>query len=221
MTSKSKNKGNTLEREIRDFLNKIYNSEEFARTPSSGAIMGLGNSKRNAGLEQSTQRTLGSDLICPDWFPFSVECKSYADKPNYSTIIKSNDSTLDSWLGETCFDSINLGLIPILFFKTTRKGTHCALPSIFLPKMSNIKYYSIYEDFIIMGLEQFEANKTEIQQFAIDNLQDLFDWIISSNHVTELLKTLKHSKSKKSKADNAGIQIIHEMIESRIKDNNE
>ena len=79
---------------------------------------------------------------------------------------KQNDERAKN--AETVFDSINLELTPLLVFKTTRKGTHCALPKLFLDSLT-LDYYSAYRDFIIIGLEQFELNKEAIKNFAIDN----------------------------------------------------
>ena len=119
MASKSKAKGSRFEYTIRDMLNRVYNSKEFARTPGSGSIMGRSNFAKREGMSSAAKDTLSADLICPSWFPYSIEAKNYADKPTYSTIIHSYDATLDGWLGEALFDAKNFEKIPLLFFSTT------------------------------------------------------------------------------------------------------
>ena len=198
MPSKSKNKGNTLEREMRDILNAAYDTEEFARTPSSGAIMGLSNYQKNQGLSESTKTVLGSDLICPDWFPFSVECKWYADTPNYATIIKGSDTDLDGWLAEACFDALNLNLHPLLFFKTNRKGVHAALPGFFWPHIRTncmLRYF----DFVIVGIDDFIENCESIRDEGQTNIRMTKEWLDKSEWVNQIVCMMHIKKNKKKK----------------------
>ena len=196
MPSKSKNKGNTLEREMRDVLNATYETEEFARTPSSGAIMGLSNYKKNQGLSASTRTILGSDLICPDWFKFSVECKWYADKPNYAQIIKGADTDLDGWLAEACFDARNLELNPLLFFKTNRKGVHAALPAFFWPRLQMTCHLRYYE-FLIIGIDDFVNNAEVIKDEGETSIRQTLEWLDRSEWVNQAICTMQTKKGKK------------------------
>ena len=214
MTSKSKTKGNKLERDIRDVLNNMYDTEEFARTPGSGAIMGQSNFRKNAGLEDVTKRTLGSDIICPEWFPFSIECKNYADKPNYSTIIKGDDKTLSGWLGETVFDSINFKQIPMLIFRTDRKGTHVVLPACFSPAL-NTSHELRYNEFIIIGISQFEENAQSVLAHSVDGMQSILNWMNDSAYVTSLLTDLQATLAKKKKKDISQMHAIQHVLDSR------
>lgn len=199
MASKSKSKGNRFEYELRDLLNSLYDSEEFARTPGSGAIMGRGNFVKRQGLAADVQNTLACDLITPDWFPFAIEAKSYADQPNYSRIISSTDSHLDKWLGEVCFDARNFNLIPLLFFKTTRKGTHAALPYSLIESLNCFpNKFLKYGDFIIFGIDQF----IEINQHLRDTsgvIEDVVKWLETSDHVISLIESLQSKTKKASK----------------------
>jgi hypothetical protein len=158
MPSKSKNKGNKFENDIVKAFNQLHKTEEFRRTPNSGAMMGRSNAMKFAGLSESVQRTLSSDIITPDWFPFAIECKHYGDKPNYAALIKENDTTLDRWLGEAIFDAANQNLHPMLCFKTDRKGTHVAIPEYWL-QITQVfpSHYVVYDaEFVIMGLQHWE-----------------------------------------------------------------
>lgn len=198
MTSKSKNKGNKLERDFRDELNKAFNCEEFARTPGSGALMGLSNARKNAGLEHITKQTLGSDLICPKWFKWSVECKNYADDPNYSKLIKDDDRVLNGWLGEALFDAETLNLSPMLVFRTNRKGTHVAIPSLF-PLPESITHYVKYDSFWILGLEAFITNINEFNDYNEDNTITINDWVKDLDRNKFLVSSMLEVKEKKTK----------------------
>ena len=199
MTSKSKSKGNRLEREIRDSLNTAFNTEEFARTPSSGAIMGLSNWEKNKNLENSTKRALGSDIICPSWFQFSIECKNYGDKPNYAKVLVSSDTDLDGWVGEVLFDAINAKRTPILFFRTTRKGTFVVLPKHFITMIdaSEYNYMRYKQEFVIV-----DANFVFTTGFALNAYNDLHHtdiqkWLEVSPIVIQTVENMLTKKGKK------------------------
>lgn len=196
MASKSKDKGSRFEYAIRDLLNRVYNSKEFARTPGSGSIMGRTNFARREGLSEAAKDTLSADLICPSWFPYSIEAKNYADKPTYPTIIHSYDTTLDGWLGEALFDAKNFGKIPLLFFNTTRKGSFIAVPEI-LAKHLNLGNYLVYREFRIIGMTLFEANSEIFKVKGQEELDNIVKWMDESKCVKELLDSLEAKAAKK------------------------
>ncbi len=192
MPSKSKSKGNKFENDMCKIFNRLYETEEFSRTPNSGAMMGRSNWAKKQGLSESVKRTLGSDIIVPDWFRFSVECKHYADTPTYEALIKEpGDKTLDHWLGETLFDAGNLGLHPMLIFKTNHKGTHVVLPNYFL-EMMQPNYYVNYGAFIIVGLDVLEENAVLIKDAGLSEQLDFkrIEFMLC-NHALKLILTLE------------------------------
>lgn len=184
MPSKSKTKGNKFENDIVKTFNAIHETEEFRRTPNSGAMMGRSNASKFAGLSEDVKRTLSSDIITPDWYPFAIECKHYGDKPNYSTIIKGNDSTLDHWLGEALFDAQQQDLWPMLCFKTDRKGAHVVIPKIWMELTNwSPSFHCVYHDiFVIVGLDEWchaacnllMNTQTDITIAVMDTHRDLF-----------------------------------------------
>lgn len=200
MASKSKDKGSRFEYAIRDLLNRVYDSKEFARTPGSGSIMGRSNFAKREGLSEAAKDTLSADLICPSWFPYSIEAKNYADKPTYPTIIHSYDATLDGWLGEALFDAKNFGKIPLLFFNTTRKGSFIAVPEI-VAKHLNLGNYLVYREFRIIGMSFFEPNSNVFKEKGPELLSAVIEWMETSESVKLLLDTLdaKAAKKKASK----------------------
>lgn len=199
MTSKSKSKGNNFERDIRDLLNEVYQTKEFARTPSSGAIMGLGNYQKNSQLEDATKKTLGSDIICPSWFNFSIECKNYGDKPNYNKLISSNDAFLDGWIGEALFDAVNAKRTPLLFFRTSRKGTFCVLPKEFLLLISkqNQNYLVYQSEFIILDVDFFSKYAKIINEWNTLYNDIIQQWLNDSEIVKKYIDNMLSKKGKK------------------------
>lgn len=209
MASASKNKGNRFEYAIRDALNKAFNTKEFARTPGSGAIMGRSNFAKRAGLSEAAKDTLSADLICPEWFPYSIEAKNYADKPNLHAVLQGYDSTLDGWVGESLFDAGNFGKIPLLFFNTTRKGSYVVAPKLIAEHLT-LSHYCVYRDFYIVPMSCFIENAIIVRDKGKELLPDVLNWMETSSHVKELLligdvKATVKRKPKKKKGDEDAI----------------
>jgi len=198
MTSKSKAKGNRFEYAIRDLLNKVFDTKEFARTPGSGAIMGRSNFGKRSGLSDAAKDTLSADMICPSWFPYSIEAKNYADKPIYHTMIHSYDATLDGWLGEALCDAKNFDKIPFLFFNTTRKGSFIALPEI-IAKHMTVGNYLVYRDWRILSMSTIETNYQTLRDVGVSSLPEVLKWMAESAHVKEL-EAIQAAKIAKPKA---------------------
>lgn len=203
MASKSKAKGSRFEYTIRDMLNRMYDSKEFARTPGSGSIMGRSNFAKREGMSDAAKDTLSADLICPSWFPYSIEAKNYADKPTYSTIIHSYDATLDGWLGEALFDAKNFNKIPLLFFNTTRKGSFIAVPEV-LAKHLKLGNYLVYRDWRIIGMAAFEPNAEIFKIKGPEILDQVINWMEQSEHIKELqaIQDAKSASKKRNKNEN-------------------
>lgn len=155
--------------------------------------MGRSNWGRKQGLAENVKRTLGSDIIVPDWFRFAIECKHYKDSPTYEAIIKApGDRTLDHWLAEAVYDAINLNLHPMLIFKTNRKGTHVALPAYFIGALDNLQYYVSYGTFIISGIDIIEENTEAIKAAGQDSGLDKYrEQFYTLPYVEQLLKVLE------------------------------
>lgn len=193
MPSRSKTKGNKFENDVCKRLNQIYETKEFHRTPSSGAIMGRTNWGKRRGLAENVKRTLGSDIIVPDWFKFAVECKHYKDTPAYHNLIKqTGDPTLDHWLGEVMYDAINLNLHPMLIFKTDRKGIYFTLPGYFIHALENAEIYVKYGTFVIIDVDTFERHSNDILSFASNkDFEELKQQFQSLPFITKRLELLE------------------------------
>lgn len=156
MPSKSKSKGNMFENQIAKMLNNVYDTEQFARAPLSGAYMGKSNAQKRSGIAHAAQDTLRGDIITPDDFPFVIECKNYNDAPLYHKVMEGCDRHLDKWIAEVEFDAAQANKQPMLFFKTTRKGSFVCLP-FHCCTGSKLKAMMIYNSYVITSLDLFQT----------------------------------------------------------------
>jgi hypothetical protein len=127
MTSKSKNKGNTWEREIANHLSSIYNLK-FLRCQGSGAFVGGKNTQRKAVLDAGQIQSFKGDIIPPtEWTSFNSEAKNYADFP-FHQLYSGEVKQLETWLGQLV-QVADPNDMNILMFKITRKGKYVAVES--------------------------------------------------------------------------------------------
>ena len=125
MSSKSKTKGNTWEREIANHLSALYKSS-FIRVPNSGAFIGGKNNVRKEFLHEGQIRIMKGDIIPPDtWKYFNCEAKNYADFP-FHQLVQGECKQLENWLSQL-MEVADDGDLNILMFKITRKGKFIAV----------------------------------------------------------------------------------------------
>ena len=142
MSSKSKTKGNTWERDVANHLSALYKSK-FIRVPNSGAFIGGKNNTRKEFLHEGQIRMMKGDIIPPDnWKHFNCECKSYADFPVHQ-LVQGECKQLETWLSQL-IEVADVGDINILMFKITRKGKFIAVPqATFWHTIPYFSYHSI------------------------------------------------------------------------------
>lgn len=125
MSSKSKTKGSTWEREVANHLSALYKSS-FIRVPNSGAFIGGKNSVRKEFLHEGQIRAMKGDIIPPgNWKRFNCECKNYADFP-FHQLFQGECKLLESWLTQS-IEVADDGDLTILIIKITRKGKFVAV----------------------------------------------------------------------------------------------
>jgi hypothetical protein len=100
----SKNKGSNNERETAKILNVRFGEELFGRAVSSGAWVGGNNRYRASVLTEEQRLAFTSDLICPVWFRFVIECKAYADKATIWDFF-SESSDINKWIEQVQNDA--------------------------------------------------------------------------------------------------------------------
>jgi hypothetical protein len=125
MTSKSKNKGNTWERDIANHLSALFNAK-FIRTPGSGGYVGGQNTQRKAQLDAGQVQGFKGDIIPPsEWTSFNCEAKNYADF-QFHQLYSGEVKQLETWLGQL-MQVADPNDMNILLFKITRKGKYVAV----------------------------------------------------------------------------------------------
>ena len=163
MTSKSKNKGNTWERDVAKHLTSLY-GETFIRAPGSGAYVGGTNTKRKEFLHEGQIRSFKGDIIPGQSFPkFNCECKSYADFP-FHQLFSGSCKQLDVWLDQL-MDASDEGDFNILIMKFNRKGKYVAIEfDQYYEHPLFVEYHMLYQykdiRWAIMDCDRFwELNK--------------------------------------------------------------
>jgi hypothetical protein len=160
--SKSKNKGNSFEREIATFLSKLY-EESFVRAPHSGAYIGGKNSHRKGYLSENQARSYKGDIIPPDsWENFNAEAKSYADFP-FHQVLTGECKILDEWLDQVMAVS-DTDDINILFMKFNRKGSFVVVQTKLTWITDQFLYYTSkkHKDWLIIEFDHFFKHNTNL-----------------------------------------------------------
>jgi hypothetical protein len=169
MTSKSKNKGNSWEREVAKHLTKLY-GETFIRAPGSGAYVGGTNTKRKEYLHEGQIRSFKGDIIPGQSFPkFNCECKSYADFP-FHQLFSGSCKQLDAWLDQLLEASDDQDF-NILIMKFNRKGKFVAVQfDQYYEVPLFVEYHMLYQHrdyrWAIMDYDRFWALNSEFVRIA-------------------------------------------------------
>ena len=151
MTSKSKSKGKSWERDVCLFLSKLYN-DSFIRVPNSGAYTGGKNEFRKEYLTDEQIKLSRGDIVPPVSFcNFVAECKNYAEFPFHQLIKKNRIALLDTWIEQVELDSEDKDLW-LLFIKITRKGTYVLYDT---NKLPSLKYGVKYKRFWFCEMQYF------------------------------------------------------------------
>ena len=140
MTSKSKAKGSSWERDVCQTLSELYD-DNFMRVPNSGAYTGGMNAHRKDVLTTEQIKLSRGDIVPPVLFcNFVAECKNYAEFPFHQLIKKNRIALLDTWIEQVELDSEDKDLW-LLFIKITRKGTYLLYDTNKLPSLEyGVKY---------------------------------------------------------------------------------
>lgn len=158
----SKQKGNRFELAVAKDFSERFN-DKFTRVPQSGAIVGGLNRIKMNTLREDAQEILAGDIICPRWFPFSVELKNYAPEnaPNMYTLLENDSALLDEWISQARQDAHFAHKEWFLMFNITRRSCfvcvdykkfveHCVKSFDDMPKK-----FIMYKNSIIIDREIF------------------------------------------------------------------
>jgi hypothetical protein len=174
MTSKSKNKGKTFERELCKILSEQYNNN-FERVPYSGALLGGINASRKSTLTKNQISAFKGDIIPPDhWKYFNCEAKHYADFPFHQLLQDKPNPLLEQWLEQT-LDAHDENDIDLLFMKFDRKGIYLAFPQAHQSQFSLPRYLNYnsphYGTWTITFWQDFQTipeNISKLESLAIN-----------------------------------------------------
>ncbi len=122
-----KPKGSSWERTVAIKLSE-RTGLEFRRVPGSGAWMGGMNRQKNMNVLSGAQEALSGDIMGPDGWPFSIECKNTAAYPRFHLMLENQDVQVDAFLLEAMTDAYHVQKIPLLALKRTRRGEFIMIP---------------------------------------------------------------------------------------------
>ena len=153
-----KNKGNTFERKIANLLSERFKEwtgldKSFRRNADSGSYFG--------GINESRLRTHGTekanlgDIICPDDFQFTIECKHYKTPPGINALLSQSITEWDNWIAQAQQDSKNSGKNFLLIIRYNRVNEFVITN---LEINTNIKY----KGFSILQLSELLNNSDQV-----------------------------------------------------------
>ncbi len=141
----SRTKGNTFERKIAITLNSRFNTDEFCRSPGSGAFATTHKLPKHLQIY--------GDLITPRNFRFIVECKKGYNKEKLCDFFRQK-SEVRSFIRQACRDSREANKPFLVVFQQDRS----IVLTIFKANGFNyphLKDVISWEDYIITPLDQF------------------------------------------------------------------
>ena len=148
-----KKKGNTFERKIANTLSARFAdvmgiAASFKRNIDSGSFFG-GTNQRRLATHLTEHATFG-DLVCPDAFVYSVECKHYKTQPLFSNILMQDCKQWDGWIEQAVQDSKNSNkkMVIIIKYNNVEEFVIVAEP---VPGTPTIQY----KDYYIVRLSSF------------------------------------------------------------------
>jgi len=170
MTSKSKAKGSSYERDVAKFLSDLYGEPFMRNISGSGAFVGGVNTHRKDRMTAGQIRSSKGDIVPPDhWTHFNAECKSYADFTWHQLFTDGGCSQLEDWLAQlmTVSDS---GDLNILFFKITRRGQYVVVQNIdWNTDCSHVRYASRCGEWLVYDFNRFfELNADLVRRRSVE-----------------------------------------------------
>lgn len=171
MTSKSKAKGSSFEREVAKYLSDMYGESFIRNISGSGAYVGGSNVHRKSTLTNNQILSTRGDIHCPESFSnLNIECKSYSDFSWH--LLFEESKQLESWIEQliTVGDKNSLNL---LCFKITRRGRYVAVQGHIDWNVNN--NYFVYNskkhgNWFVMSFESFfETNQEKIKLLSSEN----------------------------------------------------
>jgi Holliday junction resolvase len=139
----SKRKGSAAELELSKILTKRF-GRSFARVGvSSGAR------PKQVSLDGNATEIFTGDLIVPDGFRFSIECKAV----NKNIDFLDQSTLLDKFLEQATKDALSIGKLPMVCWKRNRKGWLAIVPVPAFSRSELPLYCGCYNRWFVCKLE--------------------------------------------------------------------
>ena len=132
----SRNKGNTFERNIAKLLNDRFKTEEFSRSPGSGAFA--------TTHKVPDHLKIYGDLLTPQKFKFCIECKKGYNNQNLYSLYNYS-SEIWKFIEQSEKDSEKCSRLPMVIFKQDRQPTLAIIPS-WIQVEGELKYIEIHKN---------------------------------------------------------------------------
>jgi hypothetical protein len=175
----SKRKGNRAELELAKILTERF-GVPFARVGvSSGAR------PKQVKLDGRAKQSFTSDLVVPDGFRFSVECKAV----NVDVDLLDRNAWFDKSLEQAENDASSIGKIPMLCCKRSRKGWIIAIPLHHSFKYcGNVPTYrSIYRTWLVCRLDALLVCNQAEEAFWWDTITSPPPTLLNDSTLPKLL----------------------------------
>ncbi len=123
--------GKVGERELAKIL-----TERFPKHTAFTRSIGSGNRWAQVSLSKQSHEMMGGDLVCPNNFNFTLECKFGYDEIDLYQAIAEGNSLLDSFLTQAKESADRADKIPLVFWRKKRKPWMSFFPttSVTLPE---------------------------------------------------------------------------------------
>lgn len=151
----SKDKGVRGERNLCDIL--------MARFPDRKGffrVVGSGAHSHRANMTDQAKEVLTSDIVCPEGFKFSIECKFGYKDYDLLAAFGSRLKGLDEFLEQSTRDADKVGKKPWLCWKKPRQGWVCFMRAEHAPiHVFPVKLY--YHEWVAVPLAELLASQPD------------------------------------------------------------
>lgn len=158
-----KQKGNGFERKIANTLSERFKEhtgleQSFRRNIDSGSFFG-GKNQQRAQTHDLSKASFG-DIVVPENFKFSIECKFYKDAPSFNSLLKQDIKQWDGWLKQASQDCKNLNQNMAVIIKYNNVEEIVLLETAMLKVLAtqiilDLPVMLEYKEFSIVTLRQF------------------------------------------------------------------
>lgn len=145
----SRNKGNAFERKVCEILNERFGTKDFMRSPGSGAFATTHKLPEHLKIY--------GDLITPNNFSFTIECKKGYNKENLGNYFSSK-SIIKKFLEQASNDALKSKKHPLLIWQQDRADIIVFVPAQLIVKHNIVisyPYITLGDKWVALKLVDF------------------------------------------------------------------